>query len=80
MGRKKAVSALIEGMQEQASLQKGDPIFISHGDCEEEALALKRILQEKYPENEIWLNYIGAVIGSHSGAGTIALFHVGKHR
>ncbi len=80
MGRKKAISALAEGMQEQAVLQKGDPIFISHGDCEEEALALKKILQEKYPENEIWLNYIGAVIGSHSGAGTIALFHVGKHR
>lgn len=80
MGRKKSISALMEGMAETETLQKGDPIFISHGDCEEEALALKSALQEKYPENEIWLNYIGPVIGSHSGAGTLALFHVGKHR
>ena len=80
MGRKKAISALAEAMTERAELQKDDPIFISHGDCESEALVLKEILQKKYPDNEIMLHYIGAVIGAHAGAGTIALFHLGKHR
>lgn len=80
MGRKKAISALAEAMAERAELQKDDPIFISHGDCESEALVLKEILQKKYPDNEIMLHYIGAVIGAHAGAGTIALFHLGKHR
>lgn len=80
MGRKKSISALVEGMEKSATLQKGDPIFISHGDCEEEALALKATLQEKYPDNEILVGYIGAVIGSHSGAGTLALFHLGNQR
>lgn len=80
MGRKKAISALVENMSERATLQADDPIFISHGDCEEEALLLKEMLQKRYPHNPIMLHYIGAVIGSHSGAGTIALFHVGSRR
>jgi fatty acid-binding protein DegV len=38
------------------------------------------LIQEKFPNTEILIGYIGAVIGTHAGNGTIALFHVGKHR
>ena len=80
MGRKKSISTLVETMGRQQALIAGEPIFISHGDCIEDAEYLKNILAEKYPENPITINHIGPVIGSHAGVGTLALFYRGKAR
>lgn len=80
MGRKKSIHALAENMAKAQILEKGDPIFISHGDCLEDAEYLKSILVERYPENPVTIGYVGAVIGAHSGAGTLALFYKGKAR
>ena len=55
-------------------------MFISHGDCADEAQILADMLKEKYGVKEVVLGYVGAVIGSHSGPGTIALFFLGDHR
>lgn len=80
MGRKKSITTLVETMDRQQALTRGEPIFISHGDCLEDAEYLKGLLEKKYPENPITINYIGPVIGSHSGVGTLALFYRGKAR
>jgi fatty acid-binding protein DegV len=80
MGRKKSIYTLVETMDRQQDLQKGEPIFISHGDCMDDAEFLKNILATKYPENPVTINHIGPVIGSHSGVGTLALFYRGKAR
>ena len=56
------------------------PVFISHGDCYDEADALGQMLKERYGVKEVLLTYIGPVIGAHAGPGTIALFFVGKNR
>ncbi len=80
MGRKKSISSLVEHMNELQILEKDDPIFISHGDCEKDVEYLIRLLKENYGERKIFVNDIGSVIGTHSGAGTLALFFVGKHR
>ena len=80
MGRKKSISALVEHMKELQTLEADDPIFISHGDCEEDVAYLKGLLKESFGEREIMVNCIGSVIGTHSGAGTLALFFKGKHR
>ena len=37
-------------------------------------------LQEKYGVKNVLIYYVGAVIGSHSGPGTLALFFLGNHR
>ena len=55
-------------------------MFISHGDCLEDAQTLAQILKDKYGAKEVKIGYVGAVIGSHSGPGTVALFFLGKHR
>jgi fatty acid-binding protein DegV len=55
-------------------------MFISHGDCIEDAEYLAGILKEKCGVQEVFIGYTGAVIGSHSGPGTLALFFMGKHR
>lgn len=80
MGRKKALSKLVENMFALADMTDSDPIFISHGDCEDEVEEVKALIVKKYPNNPIMVNYIGSVIGTHAGCGTIALFHKGKNR
>ena len=55
-------------------------MFISHGDCPEDAEHLAALLKEMYGVKHIHINHVGAVIGSHSGPGTLALFFLGKHR
>lgn len=80
MGRKKSISALVDHMKELQILEKDDPIFISHGDCQKDVDYLVSLLKENFGGHEIVVNYIGAVIGTHSGAGTLALFFRGKHR
>ena len=80
-GRQQALRALANKFGELAD-EKDQMIFISHGDCEEDALTVKRHLVEAYgcdPE-KIVLSVIGPVIGSHSGPGTVALFFHGKDR
>ena len=79
-GRKKSVKALFDKMKELAALEEGDPIFISHGDCIEDANALADMVRAAFPGHEVVINYIGPVIGAHSGPGTLALFFRGTHR
>ena len=77
-GRKASIRALLDKMDELVE----DPsvVFISHGDCEEEALALGEAVKAKYPVQKLVINYVGPVIGNHSGPGTLALFFQGKHK
>ena len=55
-------------------------VFISHGDCEEDAKTLESMIRQKHPVKTCVINYVGPVIGSHSGPGTLALFFLGKHK
>ena len=80
MGRKKSIKELFERMKKNHALQAGDPVFISHADCVEDAAALKAMVEKEFPENEVTINYIGAAIGAHSGPGTLAIFFKGKQR
>ena len=78
IGRKKALRAVVEKLLEECD--EGEPIFISHGDCLDEVEYVKKMILEQAPDAEITINYIGPVIGTHSGQGTIALFNKGKNR
>ena len=80
MGRRKSISALVERMAATQTLEEGDPVFISHGDCLEDAEFLISLIKKRFGEREFFVNEIGSVIGTHSGAGTVALFFKGKQR
>lgn len=54
--------------------------YISHGDCIDDANLLANILSEKYGVTTKVITDVGAVIGAHSGPGTLALFFVGNER
>ena len=75
-GRKKAILELVKAMDEKLGSFKDncDTIFISHGDCEDEARFLESRIKEKYPIRTVVMNHVGATIGAHSGPGTLALF------
>ena len=77
-GRKASIRALLDKMDELVE----DPsvVFISHGGCGQEAEALGADIKAKYPVERLEINYIGPVIGNHSGPGTLALFFQGKHK
>ena len=77
-GRKKSIRRLAERLEE--TILPDSPIFISHGDCAEDAESLKEILEGKYGRKVDLVTYIGSVIGAHSGPGTLALFFLGTER
>ena len=79
-GRKAAIEALAKKVGETGLPGENDTVFISHGDCLEDAQLLEKILQEKYGVKKAFIYYVGAVIGSHAGPGTLALFFMGNKR
>ena len=80
-GRKASVDALFEKIK--ATL-RGEPentaVFISHGDCESDARYLGERIVNELGVKELRIGYVGPVIGSHSGPGTLALFYLGTER
>lgn len=79
-GRKKSIKALSEKFEERAVDIEKQVVFISHGDCLEDAQFLRRIILEKHKVKDIIINEIGPAVGSHSGPGTVALFFFGESR
>ena len=79
-GRKASIEALAKKVGETGLPGENETVFISHGDCLEDAKLLEKILQEKYGVKSAFIYYVGAVIGSHSGPGTLALFFLGNKR
>ncbi len=79
-GRKHALKRLVELMEENAVDPGSQTVFVSHGDSAEDAEYVANLVREKFGVKNIMINYIGPVIGSHSGPGTIALFFMGRQR
>ena len=79
-GRKAAIEMLAKKMAETQLPGQNDYVMICHGDCIEDAQYLANVVKERFGVKEVFIGYTGAVIGSHSGPGTLALFYLGKHR
>ena len=79
-GRKPSIAALAQKYGELLESESMNEVFISHGDCLEDAQALKQILEGQYGANVTLITPVGTVIGAHSGPGTLAVFYIGKHR
>lgn len=79
-GRKPSLLALVDRMGETALDPAHGTVFISHGDCEGDALFVAGEITRRFGNKDIHLNYVGPVIGNHSGPGTVALFFLGRTR
>lgn len=79
-GRKKSLDALVKHMEESVKENAAQPVFISHGGCQEDADYVAKKVKEKFPGAEILIHVLDPVIGTHSGPGTLALFFMGEKR
>lgn len=79
-GRRVSVKTLADKYAELAENKKDGTVYISHGDCYEDAEALANIIRDTHGAKVEIITDVGAVIGAHSGPGTLALFFVGTHR
>lgn len=79
-GRKKALAELVRHMSEKIIPEENEIIFISHADCEDDANFVKEKVIEKTGITNIVMEYIGPVVGSHTGQGTVALFFIGSDK
>ncbi|HIQ83478.1 MAG TPA: DegV family protein [Candidatus Pullichristensenella stercorigallinarum] len=79
-GRKASLRAIADKVKETMLDRPDQTLFISHGDCEEDARLIAEMIKERTGLELNVLNYVGPVIGSHSGPGTIAVFFIGKER
>ncbi len=81
MGRKKSILGLLKHMEKTATQPISEQtIFITHGDCIEDAEFLRSKIIEKFGATDVHINYVDPVIGAHSGPGTLALFYMAESR
>ena len=79
-GRRASLTALVDRMEQTAIEPAKQTVFISHGDCLEDAQFVAGEIRRRMGVEDIRINYIGPVIGNHAGPGTVALFFVGTKR
>ena len=59
---------------------KNDIIFISHGDCIEDAQYVADLIKDRFGYESFLINHVGPTIGAHTGPGVVALFYMGDYR
>ena len=79
-GRKNSILALVDRMEASAIEPQKQTVFISHGDCLDDAEFLAAEVRKHFGISDITINFVGPVIGAHSGPGTLALFFLGTER
>ena len=79
-GRKASIKALADEAGKSGIDLQNQVIFISHGDCVDDANYLADIMRSRFNVKDVLVHYVGPVIGAHSGPGTIALFFMGTER
>lgn len=83
-GKKQVSAEIVRKMEEHAlgGVDYSGKCFISHSACIEDARRVADLVEERFPrlDGKVRINDIGAVIGSHTGPGTVALFFAGDRR
>lgn len=79
-GRQGSIKALLDKMKATATEPAKQTVYISHGDCYDDAKKLADMITEELGTTDILISEIGPVIGAHSGPGTVALFFLGTER
>ena len=79
-GRKAAINTLVSKLTELGEGWDNRTVFICHADCLADAEALAAQVKTKCGVEDAFIGNLGAVIGSHAGPGTLALFFMGKEK
>ncbi len=79
-GRHKSIEMIAEKMKKYSQGVKNDVIFISHGDCLDDAKELAEKIKEKTGITNVVFGNITPMIGTHTGLGTLAVFFESDQR
>lgn len=79
-GKKQALTHLVDRLEKSVGDWKNDCFMVCHADSEEDAKFVAGLVKERLGVKDCLINYIGPVIGSHTGPGTVALFLLANHR
>lgn len=79
-GKKNSLRTLLKRMEETAIEPENQTIYITHGDCLDDATYLADKIREKFGTKNILIHLLEPVIGSHCGPGTVTLFYLGTKR
>ena len=83
-GKKNVIKEIVDTMKAHAEngTDYNRKCFMVNSACYDDARAVADLVEEAFPKlaAPVMINSIGTVIGSHTGPGTVALFHYGKSR
>ena len=79
-GRNAALKALVDRMEQTAVGPREQTVFISHGDCLEDAEHLAQMIKDRFGTENFYFNYVGPVIGAHTGPGVTVAYYLGVDR
>ena len=79
-GRKAAMNYLLDRMAETQIPELNDTVCIGHGDCQADAEHLAAEIKSRFGVKNVIINYVGAVIGAHTGPGVVFIAFFGNHR
>ena len=80
IGRKRSIFSIADKVAKTIIDPENQTVFISHGDCIEDAKLLAKLISDKVSVKGFMFNYIDPVIGVHSGPDTLAVFYKGFDR
>lgn len=73
-GRKKALDEIVKRVLD--GIEEEQMVFVSHGDCEQDARYVAECLYCSGKVTKVILNTLDPVIGIHTGPGSIGIFYV----
>ena len=83
-GKKRVIREMVKKMEEcaEGGTNYEGKCYISQSECMEDARAVADLIEAKFKKlcGRVEINYVGNLIGSHTGPGTVALFFWGKER
>ncbi len=83
-GKNRVINEIVRKMELHAKdgIDYSGKCFISHSACYGDARKVADLIEEKFPklDGPVIINYVGTVIGAHTGPGTVALFFFGDKR
>ncbi len=79
-GRNAGLAFLADNLAKKIDMGMCDRVCISHSDCLEDAEKLVELIKAKTGVTDFTISFIGATIGAHTGAGTIAVYYFAANR
>ena len=79
-GRKKALHTLVDNIEIKTDVSNLKQVFISHGDCIEDAQYVAEKVKQKYGVEDIIIQDICPTIGAHTAQGAVVVAYMGNSR